>query len=234
MPIYANVIQLRAEMNLRGSKDDATLGRLLDAAEAAINRKCNRPDGFVADASASARYYRGNGKSWLYIDECIAVSGVAVKDSPSDDEDSYEAWVVGTVGTTTEADVFPFSGDHEDPDFNSLPYNGLLIGSNADYATFTSGDYTHRGGFRPSFLIRRGVPTVEVTARWGFAATVPNDIMEATIMQAARWYKRLQSAMADATASADMGQLLYRQKLDPDIAGILLDGRYVKPTVGRR
>jgi hypothetical protein len=53
-------------------------------------------------------------------------------------------------------------------------------------------------------------------------------------MQSARWYKRLQGAMSDALASADLGELLYVQKLDPDIAGILLDGRYVRPAVGRR
>jgi len=78
------------------------------------------------------------------------------------------------------------------------------------------------------------VPTVQITARWGFATEVPIDIKEAAIMQAARWYKRLQSAMADVLASGELGQLLYRKSLDPDIRRLLVDGRYVKPVVGRR
>ena len=232
---YATVPELRAEMNLESTSDDATLQRLLNAAERKINRHCNRPDGFEADAAASARYYVGGGLSYQRIDECVEVTAVAVKDSPSDDEDSYTAWTVGTVGTTTEADVFPATGDPERPYYNDTPYTLLVIGANASYDHFVSGEYTHRGGFRPATLVKRGVTTVEVTARWGYSASVPDDIKEATIMQSARWYKRLQSAMADVAGSLDVSELrLYTRKLDPDIAGILVDGRYVKPMIARR
>lgn len=232
MTSYASVSQLRAEMNLSSTSDDATLQRLLDAATRTINRFCNRPRGFDADAAASARYYSGSGGPYQNIDECVEVTEVAVKDSPSDDEDSYTSWTVGTVGTTTDADVFPASGDPEQPDYSDTPYDLLVVGANGSYSSFTSGSFTSRRGFRPSSDVRRGVPTVEVTARWGFSDDTPADILEACIMQSARWYKRLQSAMADATASADFGQLLFRQSLDPDIKLILEGGRYVRPAVG--
>lgn len=231
---YATLAELKAEMNKTGSGDDASLQRILDAATKKIDRLCKRPDGFEADAVASARYYTGSGKPYQWIEECVAVTAVGVKDSPSDEEDEYTAWTVGTVGATTGADVFPASGEPEWPDYNSTPYTFLVVGANGDYSVFPSGRYTTRGGFKPSVLVARGVPVVKVTARWGYAAAVPDDIKEACLMQAARWYKRLQSAMADAVASADFGQLLYRQKLDPDIAGILLDGGYVKFLIGRR
>jgi hypothetical protein len=232
MPIYATVIDLREEMNLDSAAHDATLVRILDAAEVKINNFCKRPDGFVADTSATARYYVGSGDPYQDIDECVEITGVAVKDSVSDDEDSYTAWTLGVVGTTTGADCFPARGSKKRPDYRTpaqvgKPYTMLVIGANADYSTFTGGGWTGRSGFRRT-LTMRGLPTVQVTARWGYASTVPADIKEATIMQAARWYKRLQSAMADATASAELGQLLYTQKLDPDIAGILIDGGYVR------
>lgn len=232
---YANPEELKAEIG-QVNEDDTVLGRLLDAAEVKINNLSNRPDGFVADATATARYYKGSGTPVLRIHECVEVTAVAVKDSPSDDEDSYTAWTVGIVGTTTEADVFPARGDKEDPDFTlpaycGRPYDLLVIGANADYSYFTGGKFVGRGGFRPSDTTARGLPTVKVTAKWGYAATVPADIKEACIMQASRWYKRLRSAMADTLASADLGQLLYVQKLDPDIAGIILDGRYVRPAI---
>lgn len=238
MPVYANVIELREEMNLDSATDDATLVRILDAAERKINNFCNRPDGFITDALASIRYFQGSGKPWQRISECLLIAQVAVKDSPSDDEDDYTNWTVGIVGTTTEADCFPARGHPKRPDFTlpaicNKPFNLLVIAPNGNYPTFTGGEWTRKPGFRPLSLHNWGTPTVKVTARWGYSATVPDDIKIATIMQAARWYKRLQSAMADSVASAEMGQLFYRQTLDPDIKGILVDGRYVKPAIGR-
>jgi len=232
---YATVAELKAEINLTDSegKHTASLTRLLDAATRAINRVCNRPDGFDASSTATVRYYTGSGKPYQEIDECVQVTAVAVKDSASDDEDSYTSWTIGTVGTTTEADVFPATGDPEWPEYNTTPYTLLVIGANGDYSHFPSGRYTTRGGFRPTTLVARGIPVVQVTARWGFAATVPSDIREACLMQAVRWYKRFQSAMSDTLADGELGMLLYRQSLDPDIRRILVDGRYIRPPTGR-
>nr|NIP86512.1 hypothetical protein [Planctomycetales bacterium] len=181
----------------------------------------------------TARYYVGSGGPFQWIDECAAVSAVAVKDAASDDEDSYTSWTVGTVGSTTSADVFPASGDPRYPDYNSTPYTFLIVGANGDYSTFTSGEYTSRGGFRPTSTVSRGVQTVQVTAQWGYSETIPADIKLANLMWAARLYKRAQSAMADTLASPDFGTLLYQQSLDPDIKQLLLAGRYVKPATGR-
>lgn len=231
----ATVAELKAEINLvdGAGKDTASLQRILDAAEGAFTRLCKRPDGFVADATATARYYVGSGTTYQHIDECAAISAVAVKDSPSDDEGDYTAWTLGTVGTTTSADCFPATGDIECPVYNRTPYTLLIIGANGAYSVFTSGSFTTRGGFPPRGAVTRGVTTVKVTARWGFALTVPDDIKEACIMQAARWYKRLQGAMADTVSGEDFGTLLYRKALDPDIALILRDGGYIRRTLGR-
>ena len=231
---YATVEEFRAEVDKTATTDDLTIARLLDAAARTINRFCNRPDGFMAEVTASARYFVGSGDTIQWINECASVSAVAVKDSPSDDEGSYTDWTLGTVGTTTDADVFPASGDPEVPDYNLTPYTFLVIGSNADYSLFPSGSFTTRRGFRPMGSRTRGVPTVEVTGRWGYSITILPDIKEANIMQAARWYKRLQSAMADTAASSELGTLLYRQSIDPDIKLILQEGRYIRPPIGRR
>lgn len=230
--MYATADELRAEVG-QVTEDDVVLGRILAAAETKFNNLLGRPDGFVADTSASARYYRGSGTPVQRIHEFVSVTEVAVKDSSSDDEDDYTDWVVGIIGTTTEADVFPARGDPENPDFTlpavcTYPFDLLIIGPNGDYNEFMRGTRAvTKGGIRIKF----GLPTVKVTAKWGYATTVPADIKEATIMQAARFYKRLRSGMADTLASTDLGELLYREKLDPDIAGILLDGRYVSPVI---
>jgi hypothetical protein len=221
---YTTAAAVRGQINKTDTTDDAILTALISAAERTINRFCNRPDGFEADTSASARIYAGSGKPYQFIDECVEVSAVAVKNSAT--SDTYTSWGIG--------DYIECSGDPKEPNFNDLPYNLLLVDATGDESIFTSGKFTTRGGFRPSTDVHRGVPTVQVTAKWGFSVSVPADIAEACIMQVARWYKRLQGAMGDALASAELGQIMYTSKLDPDVELILKRGRYIKPVTGRR
>ena len=215
MASYSDYDSFRSEINLvdTGEVNRATVERLLLAASAAIDRHCNRPLGFLALAVATVKVYPGTGYAYQLIDECTEVSEVAVKDSVSDT--TYTAW------TTDDWDAC--TGDYNYPDFNSTPYTMLVCTPNGDYSVFTSGKYSYRWQ----------APTVQVTAKWGYATTVPYQIKEATIMQAARWYKRLQGAMSDALASGELGRLMYVQELDPDIVMILKRGRFVHPAVGR-
>lgn len=234
MPAYATLEMLKGSMQKTDDGDDVILLRILDGAERKINRLCNRPDGFLADEDASARYYKGSGKAYQLIDECVEITEVAVKDSLTDED--YEAWTSPSANMAGDGDWFAGTGDPDDPDFNSLPYTILFVDMNGDQSWFTgeTPELRRRGrNVRGLSLVAR-MPSVRVTAKWGYSVLVPDDIRQATIMQSARWYKRLQSAMADTLASADLGGLLYQQQLDPDIAGILLDGRYVKPATGRR
>jgi hypothetical protein len=223
MADYCTLIELKAAMNKVTAPDDATLTRTITAVSCSIDNFCNRPSGFIAEPSGyeSTRYFFGTGKPYQWIDECVDVVSVAVKDSVSDDENAYIAWVVGTLGSTLGADVFPAAGDPKAPDYVVTPYTLLVVGPNGDYSLF------------PKPLASSPTPTVQVKARWGYAAIVPPAIKQATIMQSARWYKLLQGAMARALASPDMGVLTYPGKLDPDVEFILTSGRYVKVTVGR-
>ena len=205
---YCTVLELRNQIDKNSATDDATLQLIIDAASAAIDNFCHRPDGFVALALAAARIYPGSGDDWQYIDECVEVTLVQVKESATD---TYTAWAA--------TDYLKAKGDRRYPDFNDTPYNALLIDPNGDCALwYADGNY----------------PTVEVTAKWGYAVTVPPEIRQAAIITSARWYKRGQSDWSDALASGEMGMLLYRQQLDPDVKNILVGGRFVKPTVGRR
>jgi len=212
---YATYEEMKTEINLVDARkpERGNIERLLDSASAAIDRFCNRPLGFVALTVAAAKVYPGSGKPYQLIDECVTITAVAVKDSVSDA--AYTAWLA--------TDWTACTGDYNYPDFNSTPYTMLLCTANGDYSVFSSGRMADRWQ----------APTVQVTARWGYALTVPDQIKTATIMQAARWFKRLQGSMSDALASGELGRLLFLQKLDPDIAMILKDGRFVHPAVGR-
>jgi len=216
---YGTVKELRALISLTAITDDVELAMILDGAARAINRYCNRPTGFVAEPDAVIRTYAGSGKTYQLLDEYVSITLVEVKASAT--SSTYDSW--------TTADWIAFSGKPTNPDFNTLPYDSIMIDPTGDESIFTSGAYTTRAGFRPTTDVRRGVPTVRVTGRWGYSSTIPHDIKMANLMQAARWYKRMQSSMADALASGELGQLFYVKALDPDIENILDNGRYVIP-----
>ena len=224
MTTYANVEEFRAHVEKTTETSDAVIQQILDAASLAIDNACNKPDGFCAPAAASARTYTGSGTAVQRIDPCsTAPTLVEVKDSPTDT--TYTSWAPG--------DWIAARGDPEAPDFNHTPYTLLLVDPTGDYSHFTSGQFSFQKGFRPDPDVPyRGVPTVRVTAKWGDAALVPPTIRLACIMQAARWFKRGESAWADTVGNADMGQLMYRKSIDPDVSFILREGRLIRPAIG--
>ena len=230
--VYATVAELKSRIDRTLETDDVTLLGLLTGASRSIDNACNRKkDGFVA-AVSSAREFVGSGTTIQRIDECASVSLVEVKDSMGDT--TYTAW----AGTDWDL----FGGSNRFPRFNIGPFDKLMIAYNGNYSSFTSGlsaraennlaslsGASRRGIYNPRATY--GIPTVRVTALWGYALTCPPEIREATVMQAARWYKRYKSAMTDTLASEDVGTLIYDKPLDPAIRRILVDGRYIRKTV---
>lgn len=232
---YTTAVEVRNQVNDAQSTHDSVLETIIEAAEAAIDGYCNRPDGFLGDTEASARVFSGSGEPVQWIDECVAITQVAVK--PSVTSDSYTAWEA--------TDWIPFSGDPLSPDFNNLPYHALMTAPAGSHAHFTSGKYTSQPGFRPTdydgpgggyspshTYKGRGVPTVQVTARWGYALVVPPQVKQATITQTARWFMRARSAWADTMADGNFGLLSFKKTLDPDVEMMLSKARLVKPPTG--
>src|SRR5512139_528022 len=223
MATYCTTAELRTQIEKSGNTgagSDAALGIIIEAASRAIDQYCNRPDGFVAPAAAAARVFAGQGKPYLLIDECAAITTVAVKDSASDT--TYTAWAAG--------DWLAACCEPESPDFNHTPYDLLLALPTGNYSVFTNGSYTGKRGFPPETETPFMSPTVQVSARWGYALTVPGAIKEACIALSARWWKQGTGAWADTLASPDLGQLIYRKE-NVDIR-MMLD-RFVKPAIGR-
>jgi len=135
---YGTVIELRARIDKTSVVDDTVLTAIIAAAQRNIDRACNRPDGFEASV-ASARRYAGLGKPYLLIDECVAITLVEVKESATDT--AYTSWL--------PTDWIACRGDPRSPDFNTLPYDMIMVDPTGDEAIFTSGEFLARGGFRP-------------------------------------------------------------------------------------
>ena len=230
--IYATEAELRTQINklgITGSGGIVAVDLLLDAATKTIDNYCNRPDGFVALAVAATRPFPGSGKSYQWIDDCVAITKVEVKDSPSDI--AYVTWTNPTTDYAGDGDWIPFRGDPSSPVFGQLPYHAIMIDPNGDYSSFCSGMYAGLTGFRPSEAGSRSVPTVKITAKWGYAASAPAGIKSACIALAARWFKQGEGAWADTMASPELGSLIYRKE-NVDIKMML--ERFKKPAIGRR
>ena len=234
--VYGSVAELKARIERTRVADDATLLSILTAASRSIDNACNRKDGFLTVAPGTARIFAGSGMPLQRIDECTSVSLVEVKDSITDT--AYTSWVA--------TDWVLFRGDQRSPQFNEPPFDKLMVEISGDYALFTSGSAGGGGSsgldawFPSSRMSSRlhfnprsahGLPTVQITARWGYADITPPEIGEAAMMQSARWYKRFQGSQSDSLANGELGVLLYRKALDPDIRRILVDGRYIKRMV---
>ena len=62
---------------------------------------------------------------------------------------------------------------------------------------------------------------VKVIGKFGFSAAAPSEIVQATIIQVMRWFKRGQQAYQDTGAIVELAQLRYVRKLDPDVETLL-------------
>lgn len=62
---------------------------------------------------------------------------------------------------------------------------------------------------------------IEVTGKWGFSATVPDEIREAAAYWAAWLLKRYQAALQDASANFELGQIVYSEGIPKPVISML-------------
>ena len=182
MADYITYDKFRTRHNITGTVDDATIHEVISEASRMIDGLCGRR--FDGDTNATARViYPLNSRCvWLPWD---AHEVTAVKTDTSDN---------GTFDTTWDA-----------ADYQLSPLNG--IGPNMQSGwPYTRIEAVSSRIFPTS--ARR--PPVEVTAKWGWAAT-PDDIVGATFMLAFRLYEERKAAFG-VVGNADFGALPIRDQ----------------------
>ena len=60
-----------------------------------------------------------------------------------------------------------------------------------------------------------------VTGKWGWSATVPTPVKEATVMLAAWLYKRYQAGLQDAANNVEIGQMMYSERMPKQVVALL-------------
>lgn len=107
-------------------------------------------------------------------------------------------------------------------------------GDLTDYTAWASSDYMvwpYHGGpyarldidqlYGSKSIWYRFPKSVKVVGKFGYSTEPPDDVVMATIIQAARWFKRGQQAFRDTGAITELGQLTYTKSLDPDVAELI-------------
>jgi len=217
--VYATADELKAQPGMTGVDNDTLIDTLLSAASRAVDGYCRRREaGFVAVVSATAKLYDGNNLPYIWTNENIEVTLVEIKQSVGD-----------SFTSLASTDWIEFRGSPEMPDYSNLPRAGIILLASGDYSYFPdlsragySWGFNSRYGSSRVSTVPRVEPNVRVTAKWGYAATVPSEVKQATITLASRWFKRGQSFWADVSAnSAGGGELFWRKVVDPDVQFML-------------
>ena len=60
-----------------------------------------------------------------------------------------------------------------------------------------------------------------VTGKWGWSTSVPTPVKEATVMLAAWLYKRYQAGLQDAANNAEIGQMMYSERMPKQVVALL-------------
>lgn len=169
--------------------------------EMAIESASRLVDAYCArsfyNAGTASRYFVADNDFLTNIDDAVTITEVAT-DTSAD----------GTYDIVWQAD-----------DYQLEPLNGRVDGLVWPYNAIRAiGDYT--------FPYWGGEALVKVTATWGFSA-VPTAIKQATIIQASRIFKRLDSPLG-VLSSPDLGFIRVGSRLDPDVSQLVDSYRIVK------
>lgn len=191
-PIYADLATLKAALNV--PSDDDTRDVLLTQALTAASRGIDKDCGrrFYLDTAAVARVYRPNRRLILDDDgEWLVIDDIGSTDGMLVETGAAGSW-------TTAANV------------ETGPDNALARGRPITSLLRPAGVW---GIYAPTSRVR-------VTARWGWPA-VPDEIVQATQIQAARLYRRKDSPEG-VTGSAEWG-VIRLSRIDPDVYALIKD-----------
>lgn len=162
--------------------------------EMAIEAGSRALDAYTArsfyNAGTASRYFVATNDYLTTIDDAVSISEVATDFSA---DGTYD-----TVWAANDYEILPLNGR---VDGLVVPYNGLRA----------IGDYT--------FPLYNGEGLVKVTGVWGWSA-IPIAVKQATIIQASRIFKRLDSPLG-VLSSPDLGFMRVGSKLDPDVAQLV-------------
>jgi hypothetical protein len=147
-------------------------------------------------------------------------AGTATRDFVA--EDSYLTIIDDLISITQLRATDEIGSDYvtwSPDDYQLRPVNGKIDGLTVPFTSILSTDDL-------LFNIKGEQALVEVTGVWGWPA-VPIAIKQATIIQASRIYKRLDSPLGVA-GFGDLGAIRVGRALDPDVEQLVMPYRIMR------
>lgn len=191
---YATLNELKGFVGIptADTADDTTLTLALDSASAQVDAFCDRT--FLADATVTTRDYAVQNTGQIDIDPVSSTTGLIVASDDNNDGTYETTWTLGT-------------------DFRLEPINAAANGQPYDRLVALGTRWFPKLTYRPG---------VRVTAKFGWpGGTAPPPVKNATLIQAARLWKRKDAPFGVAGSIEFGSELRLLAKLDPDVESLL-------------
>lgn len=188
-----SIYDLRAHLNIPDEVDDTPLTIAAESACAWVIQHCGRSFEVTTSGSESARVYHPRSATLVLTDDFSSTTNLTVKVDNGDD---------GTYETTLTLNS----------DFIVEPLNGIEDGATVPYRRLVTTPWLFPTGHT--------FPSVQVTARWGWAA-VPSAVKQAALIEGARLFKRRTSPEGVIGGFQDFGGVRVSGRDDPDAVALL-------------
>ncbi len=188
-PDYCTAAELKADLRIGDTDDDAQLGLAITAASRAIDQITNRQFGRVATTEArlyTARYDRYRARWMIDTDDILTATGLTIL-VDDNDEQVYDQAI-------TAYRLLPVNEDEK-----GRPWTAIVVNPSS------------------TILPTPTVDSVQVTASFGWAS-VPTTIKAATIRQASRFYYRREAPFGVAGSPSMGSEIRLLSQVDVDVA----------------
>ena len=190
---YCTLADVKAALRITDTIDDSLLEMSINSASRLIDGYCNRYF-YLGETNSEQRFFNTSDAFLCVID------------------DLAEFVYLDTSSTLQNQFDIRWSNSGDYPDYELTPPNKLSNGYYSPYTAIKATGHYLFPFFGDNSLIR-------VTGRWGWSA-VPETIKQATVIQASRLFKRLESPLGVAGVS-DMGVMRVGRAIDGDVAQLI-------------
>jgi hypothetical protein len=187
---YAALNDLKTALRIQDGVDDSLLEIALESASRLIDEYTMRN---FYNAGTATRVFVPNDDDCVAIDDAISISSIAVSTLLNKTFD--QTW------TTAEYQLEPLNNVVDG--LSGWPYTRIRAVGVWEFPYDEDDE----------------IATVQVTGVWGWSA-VPTAVKQATIIQAMRIFKRLDSPLG-VISSPDTGYFRVSSRIDPDVAMLL-------------
>jgi hypothetical protein len=193
---YCTLAQVKSALRITDTVDDAMLELAVEAASREIDGFCGR---VFYNMGSSSRFFAASDPYFCPIDDLISITELATALTSNGNYDTV--WANPTSGQN--------NGDYQLEPLNATyPTDGIVAPSTGIRALW-----------RYLFPTIGGNALVRVTGTWGWSS-VPTAITQATIIQASRVFKRLDSPLGVA-GFGDFGAIRVSGSIDADVRQLI-------------